>query len=237
MQETGPSQQELPTTRDWNTETMDWQNGCHSYPIHHLQNDSGRERQFGKRSRGSGIGFLKRRVTLTLTSPCPDIYSINAVNDLNSLYLSITILHNKKDEIIKAKTLLDCRARGIFLDQNFARKHNLRTMKLKQPIRARNVDGTNNKQGTICFYTDLDIKISDQTFQERFYITGLGNQKVILGLPWLRKHNPEINWEKGMVAWRNSVLDYVICHMTWDLSGSTLPKHPCMCVGHMPLRV
>ena len=50
---------------------------------------------------------------------------------------------------------------------------------------------------------DLDIKIGDQTFQERFYITRLENQKVILGFPWLRKHNPEINWEKGMVAWRN----------------------------------
>ena len=28
------------------------------------------------------------------------------------------------------------------------------------------------------------------------------------------------------------VLDYVICHMTWDLSGGTLPKHPCMCWSH-----
>ena len=76
-------------------------------------------------------------------------------------------------------------------------------MKLEQPIRARNMDGTDNKQGTIQFYTDLNIRISDQTFLERFYITRLGNQKVILGLPWLRKHNPEIDWEKGMVAWRN----------------------------------
>ena len=84
-----------------------------------------------------------------LTSPCIDIYSINAVNDPNSLYLSIDILHNEKDETIKTKTLLDCRAGGIFLDQNFARKHNLRTTKLEQPIRARNVDGTDNKQGTI----------------------------------------------------------------------------------------
>ena len=139
-----------------------------------------------------------------LTSPCVDIYSINAVNDLNSLYLSINILHNEKDKMIEMKTLLDCRAGGIFLDQNFARKHNLRTTKLKQPIRAQNMDGTNNKQGTIQFYTDLNIRISDQTFLERFYITGLGNQKVILGLPWFRKHNPKIDWEKGMVAWRSS---------------------------------
>jgi hypothetical protein len=28
---------------------------------------------------------------------------------------------------------------------------------------------------------------------EQFLITGLGNQKIILGLPWLQEHNPEIN--------------------------------------------
>ena len=106
--------------------------------------------------------------------------------------------------MIETKTLLDCGAGGIFLDQNFAWKHNLRTTKLKQPIRAWNMDGTDNKQGTIQFYTDLNIRIGDWTFSERFYITGLGNQKVILRLPWLRKHNPEIDWEKGMVTWRNS---------------------------------
>ena len=96
-----------------------------------------------------------------LTSPCIDIYLINAVNDPNSLYLSINILHNKKDKTIETKTLLDCRAGGIFLDQNFARKHNLKMMKLEQPIRAQNMDGTNNKQGTIRFYADLNIKIGN----------------------------------------------------------------------------
>ena len=139
-----------------------------------------------------------------LTSPCINIYLIKAVNDQNSLYLSINILPNEKDETIKTKTLLDCRDGGIFLDQNFAWKHNLKTMKLEQPIRAQNVDGTDNKQGTIQFYTDLNIRIGNQTFLERFYITGLGNQRTILGFPWLRKHNPEIDWEKGTVTWRNS---------------------------------
>jgi hypothetical protein len=26
----------------------------------------------------------------------------------------------------------------------------------------------------------------------------------------------------------SEMLDYVICHMTWDLSGGTLPKYPSM---------
>jgi hypothetical protein len=56
-----------------------------------------------------------------------------------------------------------------------------------------NMDGTENKQGTIRYYMDLDLQVNDKMHMERFLITGLGNQKVILGSPWLWKHNPEIN--------------------------------------------
>ena len=69
--------------------------------------------------------------------------------------LPATILHNEKDETIETKPLLDCGAGGIFIDQNFTRKHGLRLTKLNNPIKARNVDGTKNKQGTIRFHTDL----------------------------------------------------------------------------------
>ena len=30
-----------------------------------------------------------------------------------------------------------------------------------------------------------------------FFVTSLGPEKVILGLPWLRHRNPTINWQKG----------------------------------------
>jgi hypothetical protein len=58
------------------------------------------------------------------------------------------------------------------------------------------MDGTKNKQGTIQYYMDLDLHVNGKTYTKQFLITGLGNQKVILGLPWLRKHNPEINWKE-----------------------------------------
>ena len=31
----------------------------------------------------------------------------------------------------------------------------------------------------------------------RFYITNLGDDRVILGYPWLRDFNPKINWTTG----------------------------------------
>ncbi|KDQ33977.1 hypothetical protein PLEOSDRAFT_1080989 [Pleurotus ostreatus PC15] len=32
------------------------------------------------------------------------------------------------------------------------------------------------------------------------YVTNLGNVDVILGLTWLKKHNPEIDWKTGEVV-------------------------------------
>ena len=64
-----------------------------------------------------------------------------------------------------------------------------------------NVDGTENKKGTIKAYVDLDFKLNDRRFKERFYVTGLGRQKMILGFPWLNKHNPDVDWKKGTLTW------------------------------------
>jgi hypothetical protein len=75
---------------------------------------------------------------------------------------------------------------------------------------ARNMDGTENKQGTIWYYTDLDLHVNSKKHMEQFLITGLGNQKVILGLPWLQKHNPEINWKEGTLHWRTTTMEEVL---------------------------
>ena len=36
------------------------------------------------------------------------------------------------------------------------------------------------------------------------YVTNLGNQRLILGLPWLRTWNPDVDWEKGTLQWREN---------------------------------
>ena len=136
------------------------------------------------------IGFLIWRTTSTLVSPKLDIYLFTADVQGNKINLSATIMHNKKDKTIKMKPLLDCRAGGIFMDQNFTWKHGIRTTKLDKPITAQNIDRTLNKKGTIRYFANLKIKIDGKTLEERFYITGLGDQRIILGFLWLKKHNP-----------------------------------------------
>lgn len=62
-----------------------------------------------------------------------------------------------------------------------------------------NIDGTKNKIGSITHCTWVKTKIGEQETNTRYLITGLGKQDVILGLLWLKKNNPMINWELGQM--------------------------------------
>jgi Reverse transcriptase (RNA-dependent DNA polymerase) len=65
-----------------------------------------------------------------------------------------------------------------------------------------------NKQGTINTYINLKFKLGDQKFNEHFYVTRLGKQRIILGFPWLHKYNSIINWKKGEITFKPFWIDW-----------------------------
>ena len=135
-------------------------------------------------------------------SPCPDIYSVTIAKiSKNLIFVPIDIGSSKQT----VKTLIDCSAGGLFIDKNFSKKFKVKH--LEEPIKAFNVDGTENKKGTIKSYVDLEFWIEHKKFKEQFYVTGLEKQKVILGSPWLNKHNPIIDWKKGEIKWQPLKID------------------------------
>lgn len=70
-------------------------------------------------------------------------------------------------------------------------------MKLKEPIPLYNIDGTLNKDGSISEVAVLQMQIGDHIKKTVFTVTDIGPEDVIVGLDWLCKHNPEIDWETG----------------------------------------
>jgi hypothetical protein len=139
-------------------------------------------------------------------SPSLDIYSVIANIDSQSMNIPMTISLDERG-VTETDSLLDSGAGGVFIDQNYARRLHLDIKMLDIPMKARNVDGTENKRGTIKSYVNLRFKIGGKYFIERFFLTGLGKQTVILGFPWLKKHNPLVNWQTGRIDWRNEEKD------------------------------
>jgi hypothetical protein len=74
---------------------------------------------------------------------------VHGSDNNNSFHVDAIITTPEKNELIETQPLVDSGAGGIFMDQNYAQKQGLSLMKLEYTITARNVDGTENKQGTI----------------------------------------------------------------------------------------
>ena len=112
---------------------------------------------------------------------------------INSLSIPVQICDTEKT--VETLTLIDSRARGKFIDQNYVRKLGIKTQELERPLIARNVDGTPNKKGKITSFVTLTLIIKGRTKRTRLLVTRLGKQQLILGFPWLREQNPDINWQ------------------------------------------
>src|SRR5215471_21792583 len=98
-----------------------------------------------------------------------------------------------------AKALLDCGASGLFANQKYIDWEQLNTRKLSEPIVVRNVDGTPNEARPIKEVLDIVLRYNGHSERATFAVTEIGDQDLILGLPWLREHNPEVDWETGEV--------------------------------------
>src|SRR5277367_284784 len=148
------------------------------------------------------LNSSEEEAILMQLSPSLDVNSVVANIDSHSVNVPMTISIDERKSV-ETDSLLDSGAGGVFIDQDYARRWHLDIQMLDAPVKARNVDGTENKRGTIKSYVDLHFKIGDKDFMERFFLTGLGNQTVILGFPWLKKHNPLVDWQTGQIDWRN----------------------------------
>jgi len=106
-------------------------------------------------------------------------------------------LKSHKGVVVKA--LLDNGATGLFMDTAFAKEKVFKIEKLKNPLLVRNVDGTANVGGAIMHQVKCNMFFKGHVERVRIDVCNLGKTEVILGMPWLAAHNPEINWEKGEV--------------------------------------
>ena len=118
---------------------------------------------------------------------------------MREVTLKIGLERIDTQEGITVEALLDSGATGIVMSLEFARKQGFKLKKLERPMQVRNVDGTPNKEGPI--ENTVEVNIYYKGHVERTEIDVIGGQKwsVIIGMPWLARHNPEVNWRIGEV--------------------------------------
>jgi hypothetical protein len=56
-----------------------------------------------------------------------------------------------------------------------------------------------NKAGELCYYTDLETRTGTTTTKLQFFLSDLGEHKVILGYLWFTAVQPNIDWKRGWI--------------------------------------
>lgn len=92
--------------------------------------------------------------------------------------------------------MIDSGAMSSFMDSSFAKSLNLPRRKKECPVPVVAVDGRPLVSGQITEECTLVMKIGCHSEEIVFDIVTLGHYPVILGVPWLKTHDPTTLWSK-----------------------------------------
>jgi hypothetical protein len=101
--------------------------------------------------------------------------------------------------MVAEKALIDCGANENCIDIKTTQKLGIKTRLLPEPMGLRNVDGTDNCGGMVKYWLPVTVFQGDRARMLKFLIVDLGQDHIILGYPWFREFNPDIDWPKKFV--------------------------------------
>src|SRR6267154_268113 len=112
-----------------------------------------------------------------------------------SIYADVQ-LHSRRLHS-NTRALVDSGATDNFISPALLRTSNIKAYKLSKPRIIRNVDGTKNNNGATKSAVLLTIRYNGQDTHQKFYVADLGEDWMILGMPFLAATNPDIDWTTG----------------------------------------
>ena len=90
--------------------------------------------------------------------------------------------------------MIDSGATEDLIDQEVCNKHQIKMIKAKNRREIYLADEKPRAMGPVTHMTKVPMDISSHRELATFKVANRQNHEVILGMPWLRNHNPTIDW-------------------------------------------
>jgi hypothetical protein len=111
--------------------------------------------------------------------------------------------------------MVDSGAMGNFIHPRFVREHNLVT-KERTPLTVNDVNG--RLLSRVDQQVEVRMEVGHHSKTLTFDVAPLGGHNIVLGLPWLQQHDPQLQWSSGKVTFTS---DYCEEHCL-DQPASTI---------------
>uniref|UniRef100_A0A3B1J8V9 CCHC-type domain-containing protein n=1 Tax=Astyanax mexicanus TaxID=7994 RepID=A0A3B1J8V9_ASTMX len=107
------------------------------------------------------------------------------------------------DSEVRLPAFLDSGAAGNFLDAATARKLALPLVRLREPLPIEAIDGRSLEPGMVSHQTrPLTLRVGSHSEQITLFIISAPDLQLVLGFPWLQRHNPHVDWlSRSVLAW------------------------------------
>jgi hypothetical protein len=147
---------------------------------------------------GSQRALLGKKINPKPPEPTYVISSVGPYQRNEKIILEVSI-QGRDGKKHRMTAMVDCGARENFVDKKYAETIQIPMDEKKVPRRVLAVDGREVTSGLVTHDTMVELIVNDHHEKIKLHCITIGNSPIIVGLPWLRKHNPTIDWKKGKV--------------------------------------
>lgn len=136
-------------------------------------------------------------------SPIPTSFSALSTN---STHLAILLSLKLQERTLQVNAIIDSGACSCFIDLNFAKQHNIPLQTKTHGLSVFLADGSRIRSGQVTQETLPLPTTIDSQHKELLILDAITSPMfpIILGIPWLRAHNPHIHWASGEVKFLSS---------------------------------
>ncbi|KAL0162053.1 hypothetical protein M9458_041449, partial [Cirrhinus mrigala] len=167
------------------------------------------------------------RATCPTRPPRPPTSVSASKTCLNHCEIPVTL--NSDGISVPTRALIDSGAAGNFIDKDFVRANRLPVLSCAHPVAVAALDGRPLGTGRVSHVTkDLTLRV-EPGHQEtiRFFVITSPQSPLILGYPWLNRHEPTISWARGVIThWSPHCLEHCI-HPTPQTPPKPATPPPC----------
>ena len=117
-------------------------------------------------------------------------YTETLENDKEDIMVKVQL--DGENETVTDNAMIDSRATEDFIDSEVCNKHGIKMIRAKNPREIYLADGKPSAMGPVTHMTEEPMDISNHRELATFQVMNPEHHDVILGMPWLREHNPTI---------------------------------------------
>jgi len=141
------------------------------------------------------------------------------------------------NQTIATHVLIDCGATGIaFIDEDFARHHQLPLTPLQYPRSLEVIDGCPISYGDITHVANTHLSILEHQEPLPMFVTKLGHCPIVLGIPWLELHDVAIRFSSRTLTFGSQYCTThcnrtpTVVHAN-SLASKVAPQEPAVSAG------